>query len=107
MGQVTFSPQLQQVSQTINAWNLLEKKAKGLQTSPRLIHRALLKANLPPASRGLALKTIQQNLQESYKTYCGVKGSDKVLRASSMEKFEEAIASARNNSKEKTRGRYI
>ncbi len=40
-GQVAFSPQLQSVSRRINAWSLLQKKAKGLKISSRLLKRAL------------------------------------------------------------------
>ncbi len=79
MGQVAFSPQLQQASRTINAWMLLEKKAKGMRTSSRLLRRALIKANLPPSSRGLSLHNIQQNLQTAFIAYYKVKGSDKEL----------------------------
>jgi hypothetical protein len=101
MGQVAFSPQLQQVSRVINAWNLLEKKAKGIRTCSRLLQRSLRKANLSPSVRGLSIKIIQQNLKDAYKAYYKVKGSDKELRASSMEKLAGAIAAAGNIPKEK------
>jgi hypothetical protein len=81
---------------------LLEKKAKGLHTSSRLLRRALIKANIPPSSRGLSLNNIQQNLQDAFKAYYKVKGLDKELRSSYTEKLVEAIAAAGNTSKEKT-----
>ncbi len=47
MGQVAFSPQLQVADRQIKAWSLLEKKAKGMKVSSRLLKRSLHKANIP------------------------------------------------------------
>ncbi len=101
MGQVSFSPVIQQASRTIRAWDLLEKKAKGIRTSSRLLSRSLNKAKLPPESRGLPLEKIRKNSQEAYKAYYVTKGSHKELRDSHTEQLVEAIAEAGNTTKEK------
>jgi hypothetical protein len=74
MGQVPFSPQLQQASRIIDVWVLIRKKAKGLKTSSRLLQRAIKKLSLPKDSQGLPLEDIEQKLKLAYQEYYKVKG---------------------------------
>jgi hypothetical protein len=101
MGQVAFSPQLQEASQKIYAWSLLERKAKGLKTSSCLLSRALRKASIPKAARMYPLEEICSNIKLAYKEYYAVKGNDKATRATAQETLAEALAEEGNTTKEK------
>ncbi len=100
-GQVAYSPQLDIVSRKIYAWSLLEKKAKGLRISSRLLRRALTKASLTSDARGLSTEDISRKLKELYQEYYKIKGSSKEIRDSAMEARAEALAEQGNTTKEK------
>jgi hypothetical protein len=63
-GQVAFSPQIQQAHQTIYAWSLIIKRAKGLQISSRLLQRNMKKAGLDLSSKCNEVKCVEQHLKE-------------------------------------------
>ena len=73
MGQVAFSPELQLASRKINAWLLLEKKAKGMRMSSRYLSRTLRKASIPIASRSASLDSIGERLKSVYQEYYSVR----------------------------------
>ncbi len=101
MGQVAYSPQLRLASRTIKAWSLIEKKAKGMKVSSRLLNRTLKKSGLPTSTRSLKKEVISQRLKEAYQDYYKIKGSSKELRASATDELVEALALSGNSTKEK------
>ncbi len=101
MGQVAFSPQLQKAGRIIKAWCLLDKKARGLRVSSRLISRSLKKVSIPMSARSMKKEDIALKLKEAYQDYYKTKGSSKELRASAMDERIEALALTGNSTKEK------
>lgn len=65
IGQVAFSPALQEVNLQISAYTLLKKKCLGLRVSSRIFSQSLRKANLSKESYALDPKTIDSKLKES------------------------------------------
>ena len=96
MGQVAFSPELQAASRKINAWSLLERKAKGIRTSSRYLNRTLKKASIPRIARKASLATIVEKLKVAYQEYYKIKGNAKVTRVTFQNNLAEALAEAGN-----------
>jgi hypothetical protein len=101
MGQVAFSPKLQEASVSIYAWTLLMNKAIGGKVSSRLISRTLRKANLAPSARGLDLATCHANLHSARKDYYSIRASAPELRVKHLDALAEALAKEGNVTKEK------
>jgi hypothetical protein len=101
MGQVSYSPEIQQARLSIDAWSLLRKKAIGLKTSSRLLSRTLKKANIHFSLKKAGEQMIVDHLLAAFKHYYSIKGSHKELRHTAIEKRAEAIAAEGNLEKGK------
>lgn len=73
MGQVAFSPELNEARLLIKVWSLLVNKAKGRKVSSRMLSRALKKVNLAPEVRGYEENLLQENLKFGYQEYYKIK----------------------------------
>jgi hypothetical protein len=92
MGQVAYSPTVQFHICSINAWNLLIKKAKGLKVSSRMLSRAVKKSNLIPTVRSMGLAFLEEELKLGYQRYYAAKGNAASLRDSFIDILAEAWA---------------
>jgi hypothetical protein len=101
MGQVSYSPEIQQARLSIDAWSLLRKKAIGLKISSRLLSRTLRKANIHFSLKKAGEQMIVDHLLAAFKHYYSIKGSHKELRHTAIEKRAEAIAAEGNLEKGK------
>jgi hypothetical protein len=100
-GQVAYSPQVHLASIRITAWSLLQKHRQGLKVSSRLLKRSMKKANLSNEVRMFPMRQIQNCIKEAYQHYYQLKGNDRELRYTFLEKLAEAVAADGNTSKEK------
>ncbi len=96
MGQVAFSPALQIASRKINAWSLLQKKAKGMRISSRYLSRMLRKASIPIAARTASLESMEDRLKSAYQEYYSIKKNDKATRDTFQDNLAEALAAEGN-----------
>jgi hypothetical protein len=101
IGQVAFSPELNFSRLKIKAWLLLISKYKKRKVNSRLLKRALKKAGLPIAVRGLPEVDQQDRLQEEYKVYYQIKGEAEELRSTALDNLALAIAEKGDIDKEK------
>jgi hypothetical protein len=101
MGQVAFSPELNEIRLRIRAWKLLLARAKKQRTSSRLIERTLRKAKLPTSMRGMTVGELQDRLKEEHKTYYQTKGTPAELRLTALEELVVAKAAQGNMAQEK------
>ena len=74
--QIAFTPKYKELLEAVRFWKLVLCKKQGRKVSTKLLGRIAKKAKLKiplKKIRRMALRVIQQNLQESYKcyqTYC-------------------------------------
>jgi hypothetical protein len=101
IGQVAFSPELNDSRLKIKAWLLLISRAKNHKISSRLIKRTLKKAGLSIEMRSLSLESLEANLKEEYKTYYQIKGEANQLRSAALDSLAEALAEQGSVDKEK------
>jgi hypothetical protein len=101
MGQVDFSPAIQQARRAITAWTYLKNKSKGLKVSSHLLQRSMKKANIEHHIRFMGQAFINEQLHLAYKHYYAIKGSHRELRNTHMESRAEALAAEGNTDKEK------
>jgi len=101
MGQVAFSPELNQCRRIIQAWSLLLKKASGGKVSSRLLQRTLIKVQFPPNYRGMPRTEIEDHLKAAYQNYYQKKGEATSLRQTHLENLAEAMSERGAGDKEK------
>ncbi len=73
MGQVAFSPALQEVNYKISVYILLKKRSEGLRVSSRLLSRSLCKAKFSTDYYALDSKTLHNRLMDAYSEYYTIK----------------------------------
>lgn len=73
MGQVGFSPTIQQSMRQIRGWSLLVEKKKGFKTSSRLLARSLKKAGKDIQNRAMGLTYLEDQLPQAHRYYFLVK----------------------------------
>jgi len=100
MGQVAFSPEIAKARTLIQAWLLLDKHAKVLKGSSRLLQCTMKKAELPPSHRHLSLAIISTNLKSAYTSYYSIKPDHICLHKDSLQDLAEAMAQEGNTQKE-------
>jgi hypothetical protein len=100
MGQVGFSPEIQQARQTIYVWSLLKKRSLNLKVSSRLLQRSLKKAKIHHNLRQMGQAFIDEHLHAAFKHYYSIKGSHPQLRQTHLENRAEALAAEGNKDKE-------
>ena len=98
MGQVAFSPEIAKARILIQAWLLLDKRAKGLTVSSRLLQRTM-QAELPSSHRHLPPALIATNLKSAYTSYYSIKSDHICLRKDSLQDLAEAMAPEGNTKK--------
>jgi len=81
--------------------SLLEKKAKGVKISSRLIKRCLKKAGLDPSVHHKPLVQLTESLKAAYQRYYQLKANHVQLRKTALENLAEACAIQGNTSKKK------
>jgi hypothetical protein len=71
MGNISFSPEVQQARRVITAWSLIKKRARGLRTSSRLLSSEgnLRKQFAPPYSFGKSRRCKLTNVRFYNLTY--------------------------------------
>jgi hypothetical protein len=93
MGNIPWSPSLQQARDNIYLWSLLLKKSKGVQVSNRLIRRTIKKVS--PTSEAnlfhLSENEIIESLKDAYKDYKAASNEAQPRR----ERFLESLARTR------------
>jgi hypothetical protein len=92
VGQVAFSPQLQQARRDIAVWRLLLRKKKGMKASSHLLQRLLQKTFIDPQVQQAALEVIKSHLATAYKSYYNLKRSHTDLRQTALDELAEAVA---------------
>jgi hypothetical protein len=102
MGNVPFSPVLQNCSRRIQLLKALERKKKGTKVSSRMIQRLFVKTGLSPDLRSSPLDSITHLIQQEYLKYYQIKRDAKELRITYLESLAEAIAEHTDSTKEKT-----
>jgi hypothetical protein len=85
MGQVSFSPILATARLLIKIWSLLEKKAKGMKISLRLLKRSLHKTSIDASARSFSLCQIQEELKDAYTNYYNLKSHHVQLRQTALD----------------------
>ncbi|MFN9982402.1 MAG: hypothetical protein ACK53Y_20915, partial [bacterium] len=85
VGQVAFSPQLQQAIKYILVWLLLIRSQKGLKVSSRLLKRSIERTSIPKTAKNMQGQDLSRALTEAYKTYYEVKRSHSDLRQTALE----------------------
>jgi hypothetical protein len=93
VGQVAFSPQLQQARRNITVWRLLIRKQKGMKVSSRLLERSIAKTSISPSSKNMSKEALSTALTVAYKEYYAVKCSHVDLRKTALDNRAEALAS--------------
>jgi hypothetical protein len=99
VGQVAFSPQLQQVRRNIAVWRLLSRKKKGLKVSSRFLDQTLAKSTLPSSVKSLDGDLISEKLVEEYKEYYSIKWQHIELCLTSLDNLASALAEKGNFAK--------
>ena len=67
VGQVAFSPELQQARREITIWRLLVKRRQGKRISSRLLDRSLAKTSMRPSSKTLPEEALSTALTAAHK----------------------------------------
>jgi hypothetical protein len=101
MGQLAFSLELQKSRNTIYAWRLLIKRAKGEKVSSRLLTRTLRKAVLNTHMKLRGRAFLEDQLISAYKQYYSIKKCHRELRNTSLDNRAEALAQEGNIHKSK------
>jgi len=102
VGQVAFSPQLQQARRNILVLRPLIRRQKGLKVSSRLLERSIAKTSIPLTAKNMQEHDLSRALTEAYKTYYEVKRSHSDLRQTALENLAEALASSSDSDKATT-----
>jgi hypothetical protein len=92
VGQVAFSPELQQARRVITVWRLLVKRRQGKRISSRLLDRSLAKTSMPPSSKTLPEEALSTALTAAYKAYYVLIRSHVDLRQTALDNLAEAVA---------------
>ena len=100
MGQLCYSPELQQARLSIAVWSLLKERALGLRVSSRLLSRMMKKTKLHYSLKHVGEQLIDDHLEVAHKHYFSIKGSHKELRKTAFDKRAEALAAEGNIQKE-------